>query len=68
MQKAVTIAAATDNKLHELLRYDVNIVNGITSVIKEHKITESTANKGKSLYRIFIGPYEGYSEQPHPKG
>ena len=40
LQKAVTIAAATDNKLHELLRYDVNIVNGITSVIKEHKITD----------------------------
>ena len=29
---------------------------------KEHKITESTTNKGKSLYRIFIGPYEGYSK------
>lgn len=29
---------------------------------KEHKITENTTNKGKSLYRIFIGPYEGYSK------
>lgn len=29
---------------------------------KEHKITESTTNKWKSLYRIFIGPYEGYSK------
>lgn len=29
---------------------------------KEHKITESATNKGKPLYRIFIGPYEGYSK------
>ena len=29
---------------------------------KEHKIIESATNKGKPLYRIFIGPYEGYSK------
>lgn len=35
---------------------------------KEHKITESTTNKGKSLYRIFIGPYEGYSKAQEDLG
>lgn len=43
-KKALNIAAvaasATDNILHELLRYDLNIVNGITNVVKEHKITD----------------------------
>lgn len=38
--RAAVTAAATDNLLHELLRYDLNIVNGITSVVKEHKITD----------------------------
>jgi Kef-type K+ transport system membrane component KefB/nucleotide-binding universal stress UspA family protein len=40
LEKAVITAAASDNKLHELLRYDLNIVNGITSVVKENKITD----------------------------
>ncbi len=40
LQKAAVAAAATDSHLHQLLRYDVNIVNGITSVVKEHKITD----------------------------
>ena len=38
--KAAITASATDNTLHELLRYDINIVNGITSVVWEHKITD----------------------------
>jgi Kef-type K+ transport system membrane component KefB len=40
LDKAIVSAAATDNKLHELLRYDLNIINGITNVVKEHKITD----------------------------
>lgn len=40
LRKAAVTASATDNLLHELLRYDLNIVNGITSVAKEHKITD----------------------------
>ncbi|MDR7131320.1 Kef-type K+ transport system membrane component KefB/nucleotide-binding universal stress UspA family protein [Algoriphagus sp. 4150] len=40
LSKAAVTASATDNVLHELLRYDLNIVNGITSVAKEHKITD----------------------------
>lgn len=40
LNQAAVIAAATDNYLHELLRYDLNITNGITSVIKENRITD----------------------------
>jgi len=40
LDKASITAAATDNVIHQLLRYDLNIVNGITSVVKEHKITD----------------------------
>jgi len=40
LQKAAVIASSTDNHLQELLRYDLNIVNGITSVAKEHDITD----------------------------
>jgi Kef-type K+ transport system membrane component KefB/nucleotide-binding universal stress UspA family protein len=40
LSKAAVTASATDNMLHELLRYDLNIVNGITSVVKEHKISD----------------------------
>ncbi|NKI27993.1 cation:proton antiporter [Arenibacter sp. 6A1] len=40
LNKAAVTASATDNNLHQLLRYDLNIVNGITSVVKEHKITD----------------------------
>lgn len=40
LNRASVTASATDNNLHELLRYDLNIVNGISSVVKEHKITD----------------------------
>lgn len=40
LNQAAVTASATDNVLHGLLRYDVNIVNGITSVIRENKITD----------------------------
>ena len=33
-------ASATDTRLQEILRYDLNIVNGITSVVKEQQITD----------------------------
>ncbi len=57
LSKAAVTASATDNLLHELLRYDLNIVNGITSVVKEHKITDLilgiSINKGIS--NSFLG-------------
>ncbi|HET8860621.1 cation:proton antiporter [Marivirga sp.] len=40
LSKAAITASATDNSITGLLRYDLNIVNGITSVVKEHKITD----------------------------
>jgi Kef-type K+ transport system membrane component KefB/nucleotide-binding universal stress UspA family protein len=40
LEKAAVVASATDNHVHELLRYDVNIANGITSVVMENKITD----------------------------
>jgi Kef-type K+ transport system membrane component KefB/nucleotide-binding universal stress UspA family protein len=40
LNKAVVTASAADSQLNELLRYDLNTVNGITSVVKEHKITD----------------------------
>ena len=40
LEKAAHIAAAADNHLHQLLRFDLNVVNGVTSIIKEHKITD----------------------------
>jgi Kef-type K+ transport system membrane component KefB len=40
LDKATVIAAATDNAVHPLLRYDINIVNGINNVVKEFKITD----------------------------
>jgi len=40
LDQASVAASATDNRPHELLRYDLNTVNGITNVVKEHKITD----------------------------
>lgn len=40
LEKASMAAAATDIHLTELLRYDINIVNAISSVIKENQITD----------------------------
>lgn len=40
LEKAAITASATDMQLTGLLRYDSNIVNGITSVIKENNITD----------------------------
>ncbi|MFD1314279.1 cation:proton antiporter [Namhaeicola litoreus] len=40
LEKAVMTAAATDIQLNKLLRYDMNISNGITGVVKEQNITD----------------------------
>ncbi|SDB50086.1 transporter, CPA2 family [Flavobacteriaceae bacterium MAR_2010_188] len=40
LEKASATAAATDNTLIELLRYDINIVNAITNVVKEQQISD----------------------------
>ncbi len=40
LEKAATAAAATDNYVHQLKRYDSNIVHGISGVVREHEITD----------------------------
>ncbi|WP_297555367.1 cation:proton antiporter [uncultured Alistipes sp.] len=40
LDMAASTAAAADVHMHRLLRYDVNIVNAITSVVRERNITD----------------------------
>lgn len=40
LNHAVKMAAATDHRIEPVLRYDLNIVNGIRNVAKEHRITD----------------------------
>jgi Kef-type K+ transport system membrane component KefB len=40
LEKAAVIAAGSDNQLTELIRYDSDIVNGITNVVKENKASD----------------------------
>jgi Kef-type K+ transport system membrane component KefB/nucleotide-binding universal stress UspA family protein len=57
LDRAAVTASATDNHIHELLRYDLNIVNGISSVIKEHKITDLILglHSQKGISNSFLG-------------
>jgi len=57
LDKASITASATDNHLHELLRYDLNIVNGISHAVKEHKITDLILglHRQKGLTDTFLG-------------
>lgn len=40
LNKAVHVASGADTQLTDLLRYDINVVNGIASTVKEQKITD----------------------------
>lgn len=40
LEHAVITAAAGDTTLREVLRYDLNTINGISGVVKEHQITD----------------------------
>lgn len=40
LDQAVQVAAATDTILQPLMRYDLNVLNAITSTVKEKKITD----------------------------
>jgi nucleotide-binding universal stress UspA family protein len=57
LDKAAVTAAAADVYMHELMRYDLNIVNGITNVAKEHKITDLILglHQKKGFSKNFIG-------------
>jgi len=40
LEMAAKAASASDINLYKLLRYDVNLINGITSVVREHNIND----------------------------
>lgn len=40
LNQAAITASATDHFIHELLRYDIDIINGVTSVVREKEITD----------------------------
>ena len=54
---AAKTAAAADVYLHELMRYDLNVTNGIANVVKEQKITDLILGlEGKKGFsKNFIG-------------
>ncbi len=53
----MTSASSVDISLKKLLRYDVNIVNGITSIIREHRITDMilSVTEKKGMSDSFVG-------------
>lgn len=57
LDKAAVTAASSDNRLTELMRYDNSIVNGITSVVKEHRITDLILgiHKNEGILSSFLG-------------
>ncbi|AYN68377.1 cation:proton antiporter [Euzebyella marina] len=57
LHKASVTAASTDHQMQELLRYDLNIVNGITSVVRENRITDLILglHVKKGLSKSFLG-------------
>ncbi len=56
IERAAVVASATDNHLHSVLRFDLNVVNGILGVVKEKKITDiilgqtEKFGQGNSMY------------------
>jgi Kef-type K+ transport system membrane component KefB len=57
MELAQKTASATDNQLKPIVRYDSNVVNGIASVVQEHKITDLIIglHEKKGLSDSFLG-------------
>lgn len=57
LNKAAVTASATDHLIHKLLRYDLNIANAITGVVKEHKITDLILglHKSNDISDTFLG-------------
>ena len=55
LSHAAVSASATENILHDLIRYDDSLVNGITNVIKENKITDLIlgVDKNKGISEAF---------------
>lgn len=63
LKEASDIAAAADVQLQTLTRYDNDVVNGVTNVIKEQKITDLiiALEEGKGFSASFVDNlYNGY--------
>ncbi len=57
LEKAVISASAADMPLRDLLRYDVNVVNGITNVAREQKTSDLILglHQDKGISDSFLG-------------
>ena len=57
LENAVLNAAATDTRIQELQRYDLNVTNAILSIILEHRITDLVLglHKEKGIPTSFLG-------------
>jgi Kef-type K+ transport system membrane component KefB/nucleotide-binding universal stress UspA family protein len=57
LEKAKVFASGSDNSVRELLRYDLNVVNGITNVVRENAITDLIIglHEKKGLTESFLG-------------
>lgn len=57
LEKAVNTASAADMPVRELLRYDVNVVNGIANVAREQKTTDLILglHQSKGISETFLG-------------
>lgn len=57
LNKAVLCASAIDIGLQKIIRYDVNVVNGISSVIKEQEVTDLVLaiHENRGLSDSFFG-------------
>jgi nucleotide-binding universal stress UspA family protein len=69
MEKAIQSAAATDNSIIPITRFDLNVSNGIVNTIKEHNITDVViglhrhAEEGHAFFgRVAEKIVEGTSE------
>ncbi|WP_423127011.1 cation:proton antiporter [Gaoshiqia sp. Z1-71] len=56
-EQAVKTAAASDHLMEPLIRYDLNVVNGISAVVKEQKITDLVIglHEKKGISDSFLG-------------
>lgn len=60
MDKAISHAAASENTLLPLTRYDINVSNAITYTIKEHGITDVLIGLHRNSSELqFLGPVAG---------
>jgi Kef-type K+ transport system membrane component KefB/nucleotide-binding universal stress UspA family protein len=57
LDKAITAASATDNKLQKLIRYDANPIHSISQVVREQRITDLIMgiHKQQSISDSFLG-------------